>query len=117
MVRYAVDRALRSLVTVLATLAVAAVTSPWVAPAIVRWYLLLTVVALASLLTGRDRAWLVVLVLGSGSILVDHLVLNSPVTRLLDSTGTASSGVVLVLAWLGLYVAPAAGRPRWRYSG
>ena len=74
------------------------------------WFTLVTVVGVGTAAVLPDQAWLVVLVVGGGSVLADHLALNLPVSRVVEPVGLPRSLGLLVLA-TGLYLAAPALRP------
>lgn len=59
------------------------------------WLLLLGAVSLATATRVPDRAWLTTLGLGGGSILIDHLSLDLPVSRAVEGLGWTWAVVLL----------------------
>lgn len=68
------------------------------------WYLLLCALAAFSAMLLGERAWLPVLGIGTGSILIDHLVGGSPVSQWANHVGTGNA----LAAALGLTLTYAA---------
>lgn len=74
------------------------------------WFILLTALGVCAAALLPDQAWLVVLVVGGGSVLADHMALDLPVSRLVEPVGLPPACAILVLA-TGLYLGWAALRP------
>lgn len=60
------------------------------------WFAILMAATVAICSIGPDAGWLAALVLGSGSILVDHQSYTQPISRLVDSVGE-KGGLALVV--------------------
>jgi hypothetical protein len=70
------------------------------------WYLLLCSIALVSSTGFPDRGWLAILALGGGSILLDHLLLNSPVSTVMVSLPPAAAPMLTIAALGGFMLTP-----------
>ena len=77
--------------------------------ALLQWYLLLCALAAFSAMLLGERAWLPILGIGAGSILIDHLLISSPVSQWALHVGTGNA----VAAALGLTVMYAAFPRLW----
>lgn len=63
------------------------------------WFLLLTAAGLVAAVVLPDQAWLVVLLLGGGTVLVDHMTASVPVSHALEPIGVArAAGLHLLCA-------------------
>lgn len=77
--------------TVLFGITTAALTST--REVLATWALLLAAVGFLVATVAPDHAWAAILTLGSGSIVIDHLSLNAPVSQRLEALGDLRAGV------------------------
>lgn len=75
-------------------------------PAVVIWFILLAALSLLAAVATTDKSWAVVLLVGGGTIGVDHMMISSPVSRAMDTVGLPTAIGAYAVAWLVFVVLP-----------
>lgn len=78
---------------------------------VVIWFILLAALSLLASVATADKSWAVILLVGGGTILFDHMVFSSPVSQVMDAIGLRNAIFVYALAWLVFVLLPGPREP------
>jgi hypothetical protein len=74
--------------------------------AVVIWFILLAALSLLAAAATTDKSWAVVLLVGGGTIGFDHMMISSPISRVMDIVGLQSAFCAYAVAWLAFVLLP-----------
>lgn len=73
---------------------------------VVIWFILLSALSLLASVATADKSWAVVLLVGGGTILADHIILSSPVSQAMATFGLRNAVFAYAVAWLAFVLLP-----------